>query len=50
MSPETYLGSLRADGWVEPVRNGTTAFDAPAADSLDLNEILAPSRMSSVTS
>ena len=38
MSPETYLGSLRADGWVEPVRNGTTAFDAPAADSLDLNE------------
>ncbi len=38
MSPETYLGSLRADGWVEPVRNGETAFDAPAADSLDLNE------------
>jgi len=38
MTPETYLGSLRADGWVEPVRDGTTAFDAPAADSLDLNE------------
>ena len=38
MTPETYLGSLRAEGWVEPVRNGNTTFDAPAADSLDLNE------------
>jgi cytochrome c biogenesis protein CcdA/thiol-disulfide isomerase/thioredoxin len=37
-TPETYLGSLRADGWVEPVRNGSSSFDAPAADSLDLNE------------
>jgi cytochrome c biogenesis protein CcdA/thiol-disulfide isomerase/thioredoxin len=38
MTPETYLGSLRADGWVEPVRDGRTAFDAPPADSLGLNE------------
>ena len=38
MTPETYLGSLRAEGWVEPPRNGTSTFDAPAADSLELNE------------
>ena len=38
MTPETYLGSLRAEGWVEPPRNGTPTFDAPAADSLELNE------------
>jgi thiol-disulfide isomerase/thioredoxin len=38
MTPETYLGSLRAEGWVEPPRDGTSSFDAPAEDSLDLNE------------
>ena len=37
-TPETYLGSLRADGWVEPVRNGKTTFDSPDPDSLRLNE------------
>jgi len=37
-TPETYLGSLRADGWVEPVKNGEKTFDSPAADSLELNE------------
>jgi cytochrome c biogenesis protein CcdA/thiol-disulfide isomerase/thioredoxin len=38
MTPETYLGSLRADGWIEPVRDGRTAFSAPLPDSLDLNQ------------
>ncbi len=38
MTPETYLGSLRAEGWVEPVRNGKSDFDAPEAGSLSLNE------------
>ena len=38
MTPETYLGSLRAEGWAGPVRNGTQDFDAPPAGSLGLNE------------
>ena len=38
MTPETYLGALRADGWVEPVTEGTRRFEAPSADSLELNE------------
>ncbi|MDQ3758973.1 MAG: cytochrome c biogenesis protein DipZ [Actinomycetota bacterium] len=37
-TPETYLGSLRAEGWVEPIRSGRTAFDSPAVGELDLNE------------
>ena len=37
MTPETYLGALRADGWVEPVTEGTRRFEAPSADSLELN-------------
>ena len=37
-TPETYLGSLRAEGWVEPVRDGKIDFDSPAIDSLALNE------------
>jgi len=37
-TPETYLGSLRAEGWVEPVRDGKIDFDSPAIDSLALND------------
>lgn len=37
-TPETYLGSLRAEGWVEPVREGKTDFDSPGIESLGLNE------------
>jgi cytochrome c biogenesis protein CcdA/thiol-disulfide isomerase/thioredoxin len=38
MSPETYLGSLRAQGWVEPVRDGTHTYSGPSAETLGLNE------------
>ena len=37
-TPETYLGSLRAEGWVEPVRSGSSDFDSPAVGALALNE------------
>ena len=37
-TPETYLGSLRAEGWREPVRDGRRQFDPPAVAKLDLND------------
>jgi cytochrome c biogenesis protein CcdA/thiol-disulfide isomerase/thioredoxin len=37
-TPETYLGSLRAEGWVEPVRNGRSSFDSPPVGALGLNQ------------
>ncbi len=37
-TPEVYLGALRAEGWVEPVRPGKTTFDSPAPGDLGLND------------
>ncbi|CAN5197832.1 cytochrome c biogenesis protein DipZ [soil metagenome] len=37
-TPETYLGALRAEGWVEAVRPGTKTFSAPRLNQLGLNQ------------
>ncbi len=37
-SPETYLGSLRAAGWVEPLRNGERRYRSPGASGLATND------------
>ena len=37
-TPETYLGYERGQGWIEGPNPGTSAYDAPDADELDLNE------------
>lgn len=36
-TPETYLGSLRAEGWAEPVRPGTRTYSSPPPGKLPLN-------------
>ncbi len=37
-TPETYLGTERAEGWLDPPRNGTRDYGAPPSGSLPLNE------------
>jgi thiol-disulfide isomerase/thioredoxin len=37
-TPETYVGSDRADGFAQRPRDGTHGYRAPAADALALNE------------
>jgi len=37
-TPETYLGTLRADGWVEPLRNGRQAYRSPTLARLAMNQ------------
>jgi thiol-disulfide isomerase/thioredoxin len=37
-TPETYLGTDRAHGWVEPPRSGVSDYRAPQPGGLDLNE------------
>jgi cytochrome c biogenesis protein CcdA/thiol-disulfide isomerase/thioredoxin len=36
-TPETYLGALRAQGWVVPPRPGTSDYASVPADQVDLN-------------
>ena len=36
-TPETYLGTERAQGWVEPPQDGERVYEAPSADSLAAN-------------
>jgi thiol-disulfide isomerase/thioredoxin len=37
-TPETYLGTARAQGWVQPPQPGRHVYAPPAPGSLDLNE------------
>lgn len=37
-TPETYLGTLRADGWIEPPRPGVAEYESPPAAKLALNQ------------
>ncbi len=37
-SPETYLGAERAEGWIDPPQPGSSDYEAPPAEELDLNQ------------
>jgi thiol-disulfide isomerase/thioredoxin len=37
-TPETYLGTERAEGWQDPPKNGTRDYGTPPSGSLPLNE------------
>ncbi|HEX5225554.1 MAG TPA: cytochrome c biogenesis protein CcdA, partial [Solirubrobacteraceae bacterium] len=37
-TPETYLGTARAEGWLAAPRNGTHGYGAPATGALALNQ------------
>jgi cytochrome c biogenesis protein CcdA/thiol-disulfide isomerase/thioredoxin len=37
-TPETYLGTDRADGWVEAPQTGSHPYEAPPTSALDLNQ------------
>jgi cytochrome c biogenesis protein CcdA/thiol-disulfide isomerase/thioredoxin len=37
-TPETYLGTQRAEGWIDPPKNGVHDYGAPTTGSLALNE------------
>ncbi len=37
-TPETYLGALRADGWVQPPHPGELDFDSPDTSDLSIND------------